>query len=191
MTSRSSLACWPCRLDQTGDPASRRALLASRDRLSAIALIYRMIKHEDDQIDFARFTSEIGRTLLEAHRRSADKITVDPLFSGVFLPQRLSIGMGLIVEELITSSLAWSFPAEDDTGHIRITLTNSGGNGVLIFRDNGSLLSASQQAKRKASFSHRLLQLLAQQISGTLSYVPDVENQISLQFPWPQPGGKP
>lgn len=177
--------------DQTEDPASRRALLAGRDRLSAIALIYRLIKHEDDLIDFARFTAEIGRTLLEAHRRPAGKITIEPLFSGVSLPQRLSIGLGLIVEELITSSLAWSFPEEDDTGHIRITLTNSDGHGILIFRDNGSLLSATHRAKRKLTFSYRLQQLLAQQITGTLSYAPDLENQVTLQFPWPEPGRKP
>ena len=168
--------------DHTEDPAARAALHASRDRLSAVALIYRLVQHEEDRVDFARFTQEIGQSLLDAHQRPAGAITIDPLFSGITLPQRLAITVGLIVEELITASLAWSFPAAQATGHIRLTLTVSGGEGILILRDNGQPLSEALRTQREASFSHHLVNLLSEQIGGSLIYLSDLENQVRFRF---------
>jgi two-component sensor histidine kinase len=90
--------------------------------------------------------------------------------------------VGLIVEELITASLAWSFPARQATGHIRLTLTVSGGEGILILRDNGQHLSESLRTQREATFSHRLVNLLSEQIGGSLTYLSDLENQVRFCF---------
>lgn len=171
--------------DQTPDPAARQALLASRDRLAAVSLIYRLIQHEDDPVDFARFATEIGRTLLESHERAPGSITINPLFSGIVLPQRPAISLGLILEELLASSLAWSFPSPDSTGHIRLTLTLAGNEGILILRDNGRPLSESAQRQRDDSFHHKLVSILAGQIGGTVTYLSDLENQVRLSFRLP------
>ena len=168
--------------DHTEDPTARAALHASRDRLAAVSLIYRLVKHEEDRVDFARFAQEIGNSLLDAHRRPAGAITIDPLFSGIALPQRLAITVGLILEELITASLAWSFPAENASGHIRLTLTISGGEGVLILRDNGRPLSEGLRRQREATFSHHLVHLLSEQVGGSITYLSDLENQVRLRF---------
>jgi PAS domain S-box-containing protein len=171
--------------DDSKEPAARAALLASRDRLAAVGLIYRLIQHEDDPIDFARFIQEIGRNLLESHRRQPGLITIDPLFSGITLPQRTAVTVGLMVEELISASLRWSFPDPGAAGHLRITLTTGNGEAFLILRDDGQRLSAAQLEERAASFSGRLLQLLAGQIEGTLTYLSDHENQVRLHFRLP------
>lgn len=175
--------------DQTEDPSARATLLASRDRLAAVSLVYRLVQHEDDLVDFARFAHEIGRNLLDSHQCPAGAITIEPHFSGIDLPQRLTISLGLILEELIAASLAWSFPAEDATGHIRLTFTTGGGEGVLILRDNGQPLSEARRARREATFSHRIVQILAEQIGGSLTYLPGLENQVRLRFRLP--GGPP
>jgi len=171
--------------DHTEDPAARAALLASRDRLAAVALIYRLIEHENDAVDFARFTQEIAHTLFTAHRRPEGHILIEPLFAGIVLPQRLAISLGLIVEELIAASLIHAFPEETDRGLIRITLTVSGNEGVLILRDNGHPFTEAQRNLRDAGFSHRIVQLLAGQIDGTLTYLTALENQVRLRFTVP------
>ncbi len=169
-------------LDHTGDPGTRQALRANQDRLSAIALIYRMIQHEQDPVDFARFCREIGRVILDTHGRSVTAISLEPLFIGVLLPQRMAITLGLIVEELITGCLIWSFPHQNDSGHIRITLTLSENEGTLILSENGSTPGPEQRAQREESFSHRIIQLLAGQIGGSLTLL---ENQVRLRFTLP------
>jgi two-component sensor histidine kinase len=168
--------------DHPGEAAARPSLLAGRDRLAAVALIYRLVQHESDLVDFARFTHELGRILLESHQRPAGAITIEPLFSGVLLPQRLAITLGLILGELLTASLAWSFPDPNATGHIRLTLTTGGNEGILILRDNGQPHSAAIRTGREASFSCRLVELLAGQAGGSLTWLSDLENQVRLRF---------
>ena len=171
--------------DHSSDPAVRQALVSCRDRLAAVSLIYRLVQHEEDAVDFARFVVEIGRSLLDSHGRSGGKITIEPLFSGIALPQRLAINLGLIVEELINASLTWSFPGENAGGHIRMTLTISKGEGVLILRDNGQALSPALREKRDATFSSKIIQVLTEQTGGTLTLLSDLENQVRLRFRLP------
>ncbi len=171
--------------DHPGETAARPSLLAGRDRLAAVALIYRLVQHESDLVDFARFTHEIGRILLESHQRPAGSLTIDPLFSGVLLPQRLAIPLGLILVELISDCLAWSFPGPQATGRIRLTLTTGNDEGVLILRDNGQPHSEAIRRQREASFSHRLAGLLAGQAGGSLTWLSDLENQVRLRFRMP------
>ena len=171
--------------DHSEEPAAHSALASCRDRLAAVALIYRLVEHEDDPVDFARFAGEIGRVLLDSHRRPPGRITIEPLFSGIILPQRLAINLGLILEELISACLAWSFPDENASGHIRMTLTIGPEDGVLILRDNGQPLSAALHARRGATFSSKILQVLTEQIGGGLTILSDLENQVRLRFRLP------
>ena len=171
--------------EHTAEPAAHAALLSCRDRLAAVSLIYRLVRHEEDSVDFARFVAEIGRTLLDSHPRPDGKITIEPLFSGIFLAQRPAISLGLIVGELINASLTWSFADATAAGHIRMTLTMGNGEGVLIVRDNGQPLSESLRAGREATFSSKIIQVLADQMGGTLTILSDLENQVRLRFRLP------
>lgn len=166
-----------------GESPARPALLAGRDRLAAVALIYRMVQHESDLVDIARLIQELGRILLESRQPRTGSIAIEALFSGVMLPQRQAISLGLILGELINASLTWSFPSAEATGHIRLTLTTSDREGVLILRDNGQPHSEAIRSQRGTSFSHRLVQLLTEQIGGNLTCLSDLENQVRLRFP--------
>ncbi len=168
-------------------PPVRAALLESRQRLAAVALVYRLIQHENDTVDFAHFTSEIGRTLLDTQGRPPGNITLQPEFSGLILPQRLAIGLGLIFEELIAAALAYAFPDPSATGHLTITFSQHETTGTLTLHDTGIPLTASLRALREASFSQRLIKLLAHQIGGSLTLLADPQNQARLTFPLPAP----
>jgi len=168
--------------DRAGDPASRAALLAGKDRLSAVALIYRLITGEQDTVDFARYAAELGRLLLDSHQVSAGRINVETAIESVRLPQKTAITLGIIMQELVAASITESFAGETTTGTIRISLTTGGGEGVLIVRDNGSLLTDELRARRVGSFSWQVVQTLSEQISGVLTLVGDIENQVRLRF---------
>lgn len=167
--------------ERGSDSDARSAVLAGKDRLSAVALIYRLIGSEDDTVDFARYAGELGRTLLDSHSVAAGRIKVETTFESVRLPQKIAITLGIILEELITGSLSDSFPGETG-GTIRISLTTGGGEGVLIVRDNGSLLTETLRARRIGSFSWQVVQTLSDQIGGVLTLLSDLENQVRLRF---------
>lgn len=167
--------------ERTADGESRSALLAGKDRLTAVSLIYRLIGGEEDTVDFARYATELGRSLLDSHKVPSSRVKIETAFESVRLPQKTAITLGIILEELITGSLADSFTGET-TGTIRISLTTGGGEGVLIIRDNGTLLNEALRAKRTGSFSWQVVQTLSEQISGVLTLLSDLENQVRLRF---------
>jgi PAS domain S-box-containing protein len=167
--------------DRAGNAEARTALIAVKDRLSAVALIYRLIGGEEDTVDFARYAAELGRLLLDSRKVAAGRVKVETTFESVRLPQKTAITLGIILEELLASSITDSFPGET-SGTVRISLTTGGGEGVLIVRDNGSLLTDSLRTARMASFSWQVVQMLSEQIGGVLTLLSDLENQVRLRF---------
>jgi two-component sensor histidine kinase len=146
-----------------------------------VSLIYRLISGEEDTVDFARYASELGRLLLDSRRVAPGRIKVETVFESVRLPQKTAITLGIILEELLATSISDSFPGET-SGTVRVSLTTGGGEGVLIVRDNGSLLTDSLRAARMESFSWQVVQMLSEQIGGVLTLLSDLENQVRLRF---------
>jgi len=167
--------------ERADDTATRAALLAGKDRLSAVALIYRLINGEDDIVDIARYAAELGRLLLDSHQVSAARIRIETDFEPILLPQKTAITLGIILEELLAASITGSFP-DDSSGAIRISLTTGGGEGVLMVRDNGLLLTESLRAHQLDSFSWHVVETLSEQIGGVLTLLSDLENQVRLRF---------
>ena len=167
--------------DRSEDVASRLALIAGKDRLTAVSLIYRLINGEQDTVDFARYAGELGRSLLESRKIPVERVKIETAFDSIHLPQKAAISLGIILEELIAASLTEAFPGETG-GTIRISLTTGGGEGVLIVRDNGTLLTEVLRSKRLNSFSWQIVQMLSEQIGGVLTLLSDLENQVRLRF---------
>jgi len=163
------------------DGEVRAALLAGKDRLNAVAIVYRLINSEDDTVDFYRYAAELGRMLLETRKVPLDRIKIEVAGDSVRLPQKTAITLGLIVEELLAAAIAESFPG-GSSGTIRLSLTTGSGEGVLIVRDNGTLLTDVLRERRLGSFSWHVVQTLAEPIGGVVTLLSDLENQVRLRF---------
>ncbi len=166
---------------ERADGEVRSALLAGKDRLNAVAIVYRLINSEDDTVDFHRYAAELGRMLLETRKVPMERIKIEVSGDSVRLPQKTAITLGLIVEELLAGAIAESFPG-GSSGTIRISLTAGAGEGVLIVRDNGTLLTDALRERRLGSFSWQMVQTLAEPIGGVVTLLSDLENQVRLRF---------
>ena len=167
--------------DHAGEGDARSALLAGKDRLNAVAIVYRLINSEEDTVDFTRYASELSRLLLETRKVSSDRVKFEVTGESVRLPQKTAITLGIILEELLGAAIAESFPG-GSSGNIRISLTAGGGEGVLIVRDNGTLLTETLRERRLRSFSWQVVQTLAEPISGVVTLLSDLENEVRLRF---------
>jgi two-component sensor histidine kinase len=167
--------------DQTGDSGAKNALLAGKDRLNAVAIVYRLINSDDDTVDFIRYASELGNLLLDTRKVSPDRLKIEVAGESALLPQKTAITLGIILEELISAAISESFPG-GSSGTIRVSLTLGGGEGVLIVRDNGTLLTDSLRERRMGSFSWHIVQTLAEPIGGVVTLLSDLENQVRMRF---------
>jgi two-component sensor histidine kinase len=167
--------------DRTEDTSARAALLTGKDRLNAVAIAYRLIGGEDDTLDFIRYASELANLLLDSRKVPGDRIKIEVAGESCRLPQKTAITLGIILGELVSAAISESFPG-GSSGTIRISLTTGGGEGVLIVRDNGTLLTDSLRERRIDSFSWQVVQTLAEPIGGVVTLLSDLENQVRMRF---------
>lgn len=167
--------------DHEPSPDARNAILAVKDRITAVALIYRLITGENDRVDFLQYARETGRTLLDNHKIDPARIQIETAMDAVLLEQKTALTLGLILGEIIASLLSGTF-AGNASGTIRIRLTAGGSDGILAIDDTGALLTPALLEQRRRSFPWQIIELLCGQIGGVLTVLNDDKNEIRLGF---------
>ncbi len=112
---------------------------AGRDRVAAMALIYRLISSETDPVDFARFSRELARLLLDNRGISPAQVAVETCFTEIKLPQRTAVPLGLILQELLCARLNGPVGETGEVSRISLTLDMAeGGAGTLGVTGRGT-----------------------------------------------------
>jgi len=169
--------------DQAPGGPVRNAINASRDRLSCIALIYRLISSESDPVDFARYTSELSQAFLESRRTDPASLRISVSTDPLPLPQKSAITLGVILGELL--SLAFEACTPIPGSLISITLRASPQSALLTVADTSPSLNETSRALRTSSLPWRIVETLAAQSGATISLTSASANEACLSFPLP------
>jgi len=169
--------------DQAPGGPVRDAINASRDRLSCIALIYRLISSESDPVDFARYTSELSHAFLESRRTDPAALRISVSTAPLSLPQKSAITLGVILGELL--SLALQACTSIPSSLISITLRVSPRSAHLTVSDNSPSFNESTRDLRTTSLSWRIVETLAAQSGATVSLTSTPTHEAHLSFPIP------
>ncbi|HYD31191.1 MAG TPA: sensor histidine kinase, partial [Azospirillaceae bacterium] len=124
------------------DPEARAAYEQTLLRIEALAILYRQL-HESGtgtHVDVVRYLDELSETVTDSQPGAARGVTIEiaaePVQAGLYE----AMPLGLIVVELLTTSLRHAFPSE---GWVRLTLTRTGDKlARLEIADNGRALPA-------------------------------------------------
>lgn len=160
---------------------TRQALQAGKDRVSAVALVYRLLDGTTGMVDFSKFTQEMSLQILRSHQIADERVTVVSSSESQPVPQKLGITLGLILQELLNSLLIHSFP-KPAKGRIQVSLRLSGHEGVLSLTDNAPFQNSLTLETRTKGFGWQIVEALCQQLNGDLQVLSDLENEITLRF---------
>ena len=159
----------------------RDAVTAGRDRLAAVALIYRMIGGEDDRVDFARYATELAGALRESRGVAGGVPRVEMAVEAVVLPQKLAITLGVILGELLSVAMAQRVAQPDPV--VRVGLVAGAGEAVLSVGDRGVMGDGrGGEVLRTDSLSWRIVEALSAQIGATLTGLPGPTGEVRLRF---------
>lgn len=158
----------------------RDAVTAGRDRLAAVALIYRMIGGEDDRVDFARYATELAGALRESRGVGGGVPRVEMAVEAVQLPQKLAITLGVILGELLSVAMAQRAAQPDPV--VRVGLVAGVGEAVLSVGDRGVMGDGDGGVLRTDSLSWRIVEALSAQIGATLTGLPGPSGEVRLRF---------
>jgi two-component sensor histidine kinase len=163
---------------------SKEVLLEMKTRVRSIAAIHELLYTAADfsRIDFRRFVETLAQDVIAVHRRHATRVEVEIHTESVLLDMTQAVPCGLIVNELLTNALKHAFP-ESRSGKINVSFTSDQVNWRLEVADNGVGLAAGVDPGNVNSMGFQLIQLLAQQLGGSLDVVRAAGTRFMINFP--------
>ncbi len=160
------------------------AFKESVNRIHSMALIHERLYESRDfsSIEFFEYIKSLTKELVyiyDANRSISIKYDVDK----IFLDINTAIPFGLILNELVTNALKHAFPDKKE-GKVEIIFKELGHNKYdLKVIDNGIGLKKDLKISKFKSLGLRLINLLVEQIDGTLKISEKNGTIFNITFP--------
>ncbi len=156
----------------------------SCNRIRSMALIHETLYNVKDfaKINFAEYIENLSSYLFSAYGVNAENINLELALDEINLNIDTAIPCGLLINELVSNALKHAFPNKAK-GTIYITLHGDEDKYyTLTIRDNGIGLPPHWEGKSGNSLGLKLVDVLAQQLEGTLQLNSGSGTEFSLRF---------
>ena len=152
------------------DENALAAIQESRHRMQAISLIHQKLYLSGSMavVDMDIYIRELVAYFRDSFA-GLQQISFDLQIANVYLEVCQAVPIGLVLNEAITNSFKYAFPAGSE-GTITVNLHYIADNNVLLsVKDNGKGLPADFEKRRHASMGITLMETLSEQLEGKLS----------------------
>ena len=176
-------------IDRIQDNVVLDMLRESQNRIKSMALIHQTLYESRDfvQVDFSNFLDAMAPTLVSSYGVDPDRITLSIDAVEVQLPISAAIPCGLVINELISNALKHAFP-DNRHGEIRIRLArDSDTHAMLSVSDDGIGIPEALDLSRSATLGLQLVNLLTDQLGGTIDINRANPTTFALRFPIQRP----
>jgi two-component sensor histidine kinase len=163
------------------DQEARDRLALVADRISVLGRIHQQLYTSGNfaEVNMGEHIDELCRNLAEASGRRDLTIEVD--VEALRLGLEVALPVGLIVNEIVSNSLRHAFP-EGRGGQIRVSLRRQSSERIVLsVSDDGIGVDEGKTEPRGIGLT--LVQALADQIEGTISFSADAGYNAVVSFP--------
>ncbi len=171
--------------DKITDPNVQEAMRASQNRVQSMGIIHQKLYQSKQlaAIEMRDYFMNLSESILDSFD-AASRIRVDCSMPELVLDIDTAISVGLITNELLTNSLKYAFVGKE-TGTVSISLTRpDSGSFLLQVADDGIGKILGVVAKG-TGFGTQLVDLLARQLDGILTYENQNGTLVKLHFKQP------
>jgi two-component sensor histidine kinase len=156
----------------------------SQNRVSSMGLIHERLYQAEDlaRVDFAEYIQGLVNNLFYSYSADAAAISLEIRVEDVVLDVDRGIPCGLIVNELVSNSLKYAFPAGRQ-GRLQVHMRHQDDSLVLVVADDGIGIPEEFDVGRTTSLGLRLVSTLVRQLKGSLTLSRDEGTRFSVQFP--------
>jgi len=170
--------------DFAADSHLKSVLVETANRVRVIADIHRLLYTAPklDQVDLADFVEQLADSLFTLYSAAGERVHLDLHTEQVTMDLQRAVPIGLILNELCCNALKHAFP-ENRQGNIRLRIDAGG----LEFSDDGIGLPPSLDPKHSPTLGLQLVQILVDQMGGTLSVESGPGTCFRVRFPPARP----
>lgn len=173
---------------QLTDHALLEIFRESQNRIRSMAIIHEKLYQASDvaQIDFAEYTHSLVSYLFRTYAINAANIRLQIAIVDIALGLDTAIPCGLIINELVSNALKYAF-APQQAGEICVGLVRKQPHHLcLTVSDNGRGLPPTVDYRNTDSFGLQLVNLLTEQLDGTVELDRNGGAAFKITFALPQ-----
>ncbi|AFZ20504.1 PAS domain S-box protein [Allocoleopsis franciscana] len=171
---------------RTKEPQAVEVLRDSKNRIASIALVHEKLYRSEDlaNIDFGQYIPDLTTHLFDTYNVSSNTVSLNINVENILLQIDTAIPCGLIINELVSNSLKYAFPA-NRKGEIQIEFYSNkiDENLTLIVRDNGMGIPKEFDIETAHSLGLTLVQGLVEQLEGTIELDRHQGTEFKITFP--------
>lgn len=156
----------------------------SQNRIRTMALIHEKLyrSHDISVIEFYDYVKNLVYSLYSTYGVKMDRVMPVIDFRSIYLDIDTSIPCGLIINEVVSNSLKYAFPA-DKQGTIYINLAElESGNYVLKISDNGIGIPENIDIENTQTLGLKLVKILSDQLSGNFELKRENGTSFTISF---------
>ena len=158
-----------------------------QDRVRAMALIHEKLYQSQDvgRMDFAEYVENLVNGLYWSYGMDPNRIKLEINVEEVALGVELTVPCGLIINELVSNSLKYAFPASwEGEGKIEIALIHKDDESLeLRIKDNGVGIPEGVEVGHTDTFGLELVTILAEdQLNGSVQLNRGDGTEFEIKF---------
>ncbi len=157
----------------------------SQNRIASMALVHEKLYQSKDlaRIDLYDYLSDLVANLFQSYVKNSGKIKLNMNIENIQLDIDLAIPCGLIINELVTNSLKYAFPA-GRVGEITIQFRKTAENMLeLVISDNGIGIPIDLDFRKTGSLGLHLVTILAEnQLHGEINLNRKEGTEFTIKF---------
>jgi PAS domain S-box-containing protein len=174
------------RIEESG---VRRVLQESQSRIKSIALVHEKLYQSAGlaQLDFRSYVQSLVVHLFRTHQGQRPVARFVLHMPEVALSLPVAVPCGLLINELVSNTLKYAWPAGGavEANECILTWEDAGAAWRLTVRDNGVGLPPGLDWTSTQTLGLRLVQLLTRQLKGTVRQAGGPGSCFVIEFPKP------
>ncbi len=173
---------------QTGyvdDPGVLAMFRESQRRVKSMAFIHQKLYQSKDlaKIDFSEYARSLVEELLSVYGSQAEGVTLHFDMESIPFELNAAISCGLILNELVSNAFKHAFP-NGRVGNLTVRLHQDQSHGVtLAIYNDGAAFPSHIDFRNTTSLGLQLVNLLTEQLGGTIDLQVQDETCFTIQFP--------
>ncbi|TET77677.1 PAS domain S-box protein, partial [candidate division TA06 bacterium] len=160
-------------------------LRESQERIRSMSLIHESLYQSKDfaNVDFKGYVGTLVNSLFRSHGVNVNKVKINMTIEDIKLDLENAIPCGLIINELVSNSLKYAFPAGRE-GAVAIVIHSTGGDELeLVVSDNGVGIPEDVDMKGAETLGLYLVTMLAErQLEGEVEFSREGGTKCRISF---------
>ncbi|NOY47239.1 MAG: histidine kinase [Chlorobi bacterium] len=167
---------------QTNDSTVIDAMQESQNRVQSMSMIHQKLYQGKNlgTIEMKDYLINLGSHVLDSFG-AEQRIVLECVMDILELDVDTAVPLGLIVNELITNALKYAFP-EGRKGQIEVQLAQKSTDKLILKVIDNGIGQEDDDFTRGTGFGMQLIQLLTQQLNGTMEHVKSNGTVVAFEF---------